>query len=73
MLYYLKKKLLLHEVTQNHVIIQIRMKASMQTVQTGTRLLDQCCSALPRSLHSNSHLSDTVQVNVTKLKKKERT
>ena len=38
--------------------------------QMSTHLLDKCCGALPRSLHVDGHLSDTVHIYVTKLPKK---
>ena len=38
--------------------------------QMSTHLLDKRCGALPRSLHVDSHLSDTVHIYVTKLPKK---
>lgn len=37
--------------------------------ETHTHLLNQRCGALPRSLHVHSHLSDTVHVDVAKLRK----
>lgn len=34
-----------------------------------THLLNQCCGALPCSLHVDSHFSDTVHINVAELHK----
>lgn len=38
--------------------------------QAGTYLLDQRCGVLSRSFHVDSHLSDTVLIDMTKLQKR---